>query len=620
MSVEAFDLNGKKTKEFANASDFESELKKAGWLFVVGKLKEKTVCYSGSTQSFYLVDDFAYKIAKNYEMSKISIPDVPTDFEWYTHFGIALTSRCNLACKYCFGFGGRRKAKTIEWEKIKAAIDYISKVNGDHPVKMGFISAGEIGLAFDLLKKTVEYAKEKLNVEVVGTSTNGVISKEVCEWMVKNMQTIQVSLDGPPEIQNYQRPLANGGPSSKYVERTIEHLKRIGANFNVRASFTKLFINNLEYCMNYFEMLGVNRVSIFPLKPIGAAKNWDMLPTVEEIKAATLKIIELNKEHYNFSLGLGVNLEGPDFNTGFCALGRNFCLGLDGKVSACLMYTDKYDEKAMPGIEEFVFGYYDKNAKKFFIDEKKRAEHKEFPNKVMCKLCSFKLCRGLCPYVNLHENGCMLIPSTYMCRVTSERYYDMLKYYFNRFFTKKYPYIMERGKKLSLIMQHNEFELQEGLDGKTISNGVYLKIRLPEDRKKMMSIAKKAFDIKKKNFKLALLFLISFDFEKSASEEDLKAIEDFLRYLSKKKIFFRVAKPINFYFSERNKAKVKKLEEEFSIPKTCEACMELFRVTEDNRIKFCNGQFGPDINSFETREDIFRLAKKLNFCNSCRNF
>ncbi|MEM4662739.1 MAG: radical SAM protein [Candidatus Diapherotrites archaeon] len=613
MLLNLFKLNGEKIASISDEEKIKKELEKAKWLYCVRTFKGFFVNYNGVLGRFYFFDEEAYnKLGYNYDLRKVKMPKVDASGEEYLYFGISLTSKCNLACKYCFGKGGRRKGKTADWQQVKASIDYISKINKDKPVRLNLLSTGELGCDFALLKKTLAYAKKKIGkrLEIYTISTNGVISDRFCKWLVKNIPAIQLSFDGPPEIQDATRPLRDGSASSPYVEKTLKNLIKYKAKFQVRASLTKQFIENIEYAFNYFHRLGVKTLVVFPLKPIGGAEEIN-LPTIEEYKQATLKMLELNDEFYGFDLHTGVELVGPDFQSGYCALGRSFNVSLDGMVTSCLMYTDEKDRKILPGIENFIFGYYDSKKGMFFIDDKKRAELKEFPNKVFCHNCDFKLCRGLCPYVNLHDSGNIYVPSTRMCNMFTERYKTLINYQFDKVFVKIRPYIAVKDKKLFYVMRHKTIELSTSLE-EINSSGFYLTIDMPSKIPDLKKVAKKIIDINNMNLSYLKIFLINFEFENFCNFYEMKKLNNFLSRLKSSQVFFKVVRPIRPFFSKELCRSVNKLEDKFKIPKDCYSCLELFRVLRSARIRGCSGIIGPKIDKFDCRDDIKKYLEGKN--------
>ncbi len=58
------------------------------------------------------------------------------------------------------------------------------------------------------------------------------------EWIVKNLDSMSVSLDGPPDIQNYQRPLASGKDSYGVVAENLKYMDEADFKYGLRSTIT----------------------------------------------------------------------------------------------------------------------------------------------------------------------------------------------------------------------------------------------------------------------------------------------------------------------------------------------------------------------------------------------
>jgi uncharacterized protein len=607
MKMDIYDFNGKKIAEIEQEKDIKGELEKAHHIFPAGEKSGKKICFANYLKRFYLVDDEAYeKILKQYNMAVRNPPKIKRDEKGFTTLSIALTNECPLKCVYCFGAGGERKKRIADWETIKASIDYLSQF--DEYIKIVFLSTGEQTIPFKLLKKTVHYAKEKLNIVGTGVSTSGIINKEVCEWLAKNIDSVQVSFDGAPEIHDRQRPLKDGSPSSPYVIKTIKRLQELGVDYLVRGSITHLFLKKIEYAIRYLKKLGVKRATFMPLKPIGRAR-YLKLPSVEEVTEGMMKIIEL-KDHYEINIEFGMERIFGLLTPRACNIGYNFCLALDGKVSACPMYVDGDDLKILPGIQEFIFGYYDKKRKAIVIDEEKLARHRKFSKEVRCDLCKFKLCRGACPYVNIQETGDILTPAIYLCQGATESYKKILRYRTQKLFFRKRPYFIQKKARLAFLMYHNTFEVQKTDVYGSLEKNPFIKIPFPCDEETITKLKDKIIKYHNKECKRIVLFFLSFEFKKKGSEDDLHILEKFLADLTNHNIFFKITKPLRPFFNEGLLKRIKEMEAKYKIPKNCKECLELFTVIENNQVQYCNGLKASTIEYFEDRDGLFDYFKK----------
>jgi uncharacterized protein len=123
----------------------------------------------------------------------------------------------------------KKEHQTLNFNFAKRAIDDFFR---DYPSReIRFYGAGEPTLEFELMKKIKEYAHsqagDKLKVEL---QTNGFFSKKIAQWIVENINNLWISADGPPEVQDSQRPTQGGKPTSEVVEGSIIDLSKFSDN------------------------------------------------------------------------------------------------------------------------------------------------------------------------------------------------------------------------------------------------------------------------------------------------------------------------------------------------------------------------------------------------------
>lgn len=182
-----------------------------------------------------------------------------------------LTTRCNLRCTYCYNSEERnsKEEQTIPIEFAKLGIDYFFKNNPSRHIR--FYGPGEPTQEFSVLKRIRDYAYElagdDLSVEI---QTNGAFSESVCKWMCENVDIIWMSFDGPPDIQNKNRPFPNDKPSSSVIERNIRYLTSNNSTQNmvgVRITMTEDNVERQIEMVDYFRNLGVKYMWTDPLFP-----------------------------------------------------------------------------------------------------------------------------------------------------------------------------------------------------------------------------------------------------------------------------------------------------------------------------------------------------------------
>ncbi|MCL2001608.1 MAG: 4Fe-4S cluster-binding domain-containing protein, partial [Planctomycetes bacterium] len=136
-----------------------------------------------------------------------------------------LTTKCNLCCSYCYNRTTRAhfNDQSLPFHIAKKGMDYYFSTNENRHIR--FYGPGEPTQDFELLKAIVDYgystAAGRLTIEI---QTNGCFSQNIAEWLLDNLNIIWISVDGEPYIQNTNRPLADGQPSSPIIENNVRYL------------------------------------------------------------------------------------------------------------------------------------------------------------------------------------------------------------------------------------------------------------------------------------------------------------------------------------------------------------------------------------------------------------
>jgi len=189
------------------------------------------------------------------------------------------TFNCHLRCIYCYSEAGDRRIKAnMDWEIAKSAIDLIignTVQQKQEECSIEFHGGGEPTWNWSVFKSSVDYFQTCANrnglISKVSLVTNGMLSEKQIEWIIgRNIKTIQISLDGPEEIQNVQRPTIGGGKSFSVVFRTIKSFLARGTEIMLHSVVTKDSVDRIPEIVQFF---GYNfphlMVQIEPACPCG---------------------------------------------------------------------------------------------------------------------------------------------------------------------------------------------------------------------------------------------------------------------------------------------------------------------------------------------------------------
>ena len=155
---------------------------------------------------------------------------------------LCLTSACNFRCSYCFANGGETKSTELPEETGKKAIDLVYQNALDRHEKkftVSFHGGGEPTLPFEKLKQFTAYARSKRSDSRIELTSNGYWDNEKSMWILDNIDNLTLSFDGMEEIQNRQRPLANGKETFKTIIKNIQKLDEKKLKYGIRLTVTQ---------------------------------------------------------------------------------------------------------------------------------------------------------------------------------------------------------------------------------------------------------------------------------------------------------------------------------------------------------------------------------------------
>jgi uncharacterized protein len=264
-----------------------------------------------------------------------------------------LTSRCNLRCRYCYADAGRKSAD-MPFATARAAIDLVARnagLAGLPRFGVGFHGGGEPTVAWDLLVRCVEHARAKaeecgLEAEVFA-ATNGVLGPEQREYVARHFTSVNVSLDGPPDIQDRNRRRADGGGSYADVAETLRYFARAGLHHGVRATVTAATVDRMREVVEWFAR--EFRLAYVHLEPVWlcgrCARSGERPPDDAAFEARFLEAAERGA-----ALGLPVLYSGARLDalsSRFCAApGDGFNVLPEGLVTSCYEVTEPDDPRA----------------------------------------------------------------------------------------------------------------------------------------------------------------------------------------------------------------------------------------------------------------------------------
>jgi uncharacterized protein len=315
-----------------------------------------------------------------------------------------LTTRCSMRCIYCYSNGGDNP-KLMKWSTAKAAIDWIVdhiNARGKRSFYVSFHGGGEVTTSASLMKRCVEYVRQQTEARGITArieaGLNGVMNRQTVDWVTQNIDGATVSLDGPPEVQNFQRPLASGGDSFSVVSAMLQYMDGKEFRYSIRTTVTQDCLEKLADSVEFIaKNFGARSIQVEPVYLVGRAIKNKMAPIdttmfMEQYRKAAQRARNHGKE---------LKYSGARFHittNSFCkaATGNSFAVTPDGLITSCYEVAEPDD----PRSSLFIFGSLDQRSGQFVFDKEKIQKLRSLTveNKPFCEKCFCKWhCAGDCP-------------------------------------------------------------------------------------------------------------------------------------------------------------------------------------------------------------------------------
>lgn len=301
---------------------------------------------------------------------------------------------CNFKCVYCYSAAGR-SSKQIEFEKIKAVIDYLfcSGKKQTNPYIINFSGGGEPLLSFELIKQTVDYI-EQVNatgdyVYNVGLVTNGsLITPEIIDYLQSKKVDMAVSFEILERLQNMER-----GCYEK-VAVNIDMMLDKGFSFGIRTTFTPESVN----CMCEMVEELSNRFPKLKKVVFDTVLSPDLFPTPESLKAYYDTFVEEYYKAKKMGAEKGISVESIAVETLSMVRDRTcegkIVLTPMGTISSCARISSPQERL----YNDYIYGEVNKNGLVFDSEKFKGImAHNNIYTQPMCAGCFAKWnCGGGC--------------------------------------------------------------------------------------------------------------------------------------------------------------------------------------------------------------------------------
>lgn len=353
------------------------------------------------------------------------------------NISLNVTHNCNLKCIYCYGDGGgyNSRGQVMSMEVAMKSIDWML----ENALKMNInqcsvtFFGGEPLLNITLIEEIVNYVNNhdllKLNPSIqvaFGLTTNGtLLDKKISKKLVDLKIYPMISIDGPPELQNHNRPFINESSSYEDVVRGFRDFYNI-SHTKLTARATTLTYNQLKI-IKHLKDVGFSKVNISRctgdcgshfLTNDGTEKYINSLEELFEYDFQNMiEYFETDGKEgiidKSFLLLIS-EIASRSLRPWACGAARTYCgISPDGMVYPCHRFVGNSYYK--------IFNIFDKNE---YTDNNViyNFVNKNINERSKCKDCWVKLiCAGGCFHDNLmstgspyaaHENSCKIYKRT----------------------------------------------------------------------------------------------------------------------------------------------------------------------------------------------------------------
>ena len=208
---------------------------------------------------------------------------------------LMLTYSCNLACRYCYEdreegcvppADGKPAPREMSRESIRENVRFLLDQSGENRKVSIVLFGGEPLLRFPLLRAAVGDARAMASARGKEVSfsltTNGtLVTREIAGFLRESGVSVCVSIDGPREVHDVNRPYASGRGSYDDVERGIEYLmeNRSGVPLAARVTLGRGAVD-VRKTFDHLRGLGFDEVGF---APASAAEGSDAALPGEEL-------------------------------------------------------------------------------------------------------------------------------------------------------------------------------------------------------------------------------------------------------------------------------------------------------------------------------------------------
>lgn len=333
---------------------------------------------------------------------------------------IFVNEACNMRCIYCPIHSQPRAvaSRVINLNFAKRGIDDFFHQTESRGIRI--FGNGEPTLSFRRIQRIVDYASAKAGSRLfVELQSNGYFPGEVAHWIAENVDMLWVSLDGPKDIQDRQRPTRTGESSFPVIDRNIRIIaEKAKTTIGLRPTITEYSVNRQKELIDYARERSIGTIYAYPW--VSFIRKMEGQPDLMHFAD---QFIEAREYADAFGIYYGtvfmINFD-EEVEINCRALLPAPHLTTDGFVSCCDMAnsSDSFFSQLFP---ELIYGKYDSESGSIDYDNEKirKIRSRNIYNLEACKNCEvLRHCAGGCIGSSMMTSGDFYGINPDYCRVT----------------------------------------------------------------------------------------------------------------------------------------------------------------------------------------------------------
>lgn len=189
---------------------------------------------------------------------------------------LEVSQDCNLRCAYCYAEGGAYggKPRLLSPQMARKAVNLLLREADERESVTLVLFGGEPLLNMAAVEAAVDEAarggaETGKKVQISLTTNGTLLTPEIIDFLQRNKVSVSVSLDGPPDLHDANRPDCSGqGSYARILPKLRGLLHNSPAPVAARVTLTPDQWGRIEEVFDHLLGLGFHEVGISPASPI----------------------------------------------------------------------------------------------------------------------------------------------------------------------------------------------------------------------------------------------------------------------------------------------------------------------------------------------------------------